>query len=78
MLPDIAASAYGREYLSSSSCGLDLVDVLCSVLVEIPHGQGYGGVGSSTMYICVPYLAPPLMFQYFAISAYVARTKLRK
>lgn len=37
---NIAASAYGREYLSSSSCGLDLVDVLCGVLVDIPHGQG--------------------------------------
>eukprot|EP00731_Ephydatia_muelleri_P026957 Em0018g1057a len=42
---NIAASAYGREYLSSSSCGLDLVDVLCSVLVEIPHGQGINQKG---------------------------------
>ena len=36
--PDIAASAYGREHLSSCSYGLELIDILCSLLVDIPHG----------------------------------------
>ena len=39
---DIAASAYGRDFLISSQDGRNLVDVLCDVLREMPEKhQGY-------------------------------------
>lgn len=39
---DIAASAYGRDFLTSRQDGLQLVDVFCTSLTEIPEKhKGY-------------------------------------
>ena len=35
---DVAASAYGRDFLSSCEEGLALVDVFCATLAEAPTG----------------------------------------
>lgn len=39
IVTNIAASAFGREFLSSNSDGLALVDVLCTVLSQAPKEQ---------------------------------------
>ena len=35
---DVAASAYGRDFLSSCEEGLGLVDAFCNALTEAPAG----------------------------------------
>ena len=40
---DIAASAYGRDFLSSSSEGQSLVSAMCAVLRSLPSQQQWYG-----------------------------------
>ncbi len=39
--PDVAASAYGRDFLSSGEDGQALIDTLCSVISEAPTGTDW-------------------------------------
>uniref|UniRef100_A0A1X7TNG3 Uncharacterized protein n=1 Tax=Amphimedon queenslandica TaxID=400682 RepID=A0A1X7TNG3_AMPQE len=45
-LCDIAASAYGREYLSSCHKGQELLKNMCSVLATAPLSQGCAKIKS--------------------------------
>ena len=40
-LADVAASAYGRDFLSTNEHGLGLLDILCSALSEAPTGTNW-------------------------------------